>query len=112
MGEGGRYRCESEIDTGERLGKMQVRGGGRYGYKMEAMTSERRWWIWVCDGGMSFTETTLSVCYSNEWNKHKSMTGINNNVCVRLTPMTLWNVLTSTNGIFSLLRMGYSHFSS
>lgn len=51
MGEGGRYRCESEVDTGERLGKMQVRGGGGYGYKMEVMTSGRRWWIWVCDGG-------------------------------------------------------------
>ena len=29
VGEGGRYRCESGVDTGERLGKMQVRGGRR-----------------------------------------------------------------------------------
>ena len=42
VGEGGRYRCESGVDTGERLGKTQVRGGGGYGWEMEVMTSGRR----------------------------------------------------------------------
>ena len=49
VGEGGRYRCENGVDTGERLGRMQVTGGGGYGCEMEGMTSGRTWWIRVYD---------------------------------------------------------------
>ena len=42
---------EAEVDTGERLGLIRVRGGGRYGRVMEVDTGARSRWIRVRDGG-------------------------------------------------------------
>ena len=48
----GDNECETEVDTSARLGVIRVRawgrGGGRYGCKIEVMTSGRWWWMQVC----------------------------------------------------------------